>query len=177
MKLALPFLLAASSVGCSQPGMEQAPLTDRFEEAIHRNEEIVFVDSSNLGASMDGSILSLHFFPDSRVHLYTWGNGFSNYPGTYAFTEDHGIELFLEDQSWPLLRLSGEVDSFVLERQDGRRSLTRSHIHTDQEGLRTRIDDADIYPEARSLIFPLTQRIEVEKQDATEKSAPLSEPE
>lgn len=159
MKFALPLLLASLFWGC-KPDVERADLSKLFYEAINEHEEIVFKDSSNLGANIDGSILTLHFFPNSKVQLYTTGNGFSNYSGTYAFTGDDGIELSLGDQSWPPLRLSREGDLFILERQDGLRSLTKSFIHTDREnGIRTIVDDGDIYPEARPLIFPLTQRI------------------
>lgn len=171
MKLALILLLATSFLGCSRSEIKEADLANQFEEAITRNEEIVFIDSSNLGASMDGSILSLHFFPDSKVHLYTWGNGFSNSPGTYAFTENNGIELSFDDQSWPRLRLSNTGNLFILERQDGLKSLTKSYIHTDQDGVRTKVDDSDIYPEARPLIFPLTQRIATAEQNAAEQPA------
>jgi hypothetical protein len=169
MKFAFTLLLATSFWGCSRSEIERADLADQFEEEINRHEEIVFIDSSNLGASMDGSILSLHFFPDSKIHLYTWGNGFSNSPGTYAFTENNGIELIFDDQSWPRLRLLNEGDLFILDRQDGLKSLTKSYIHTDQNGVRTKIDDADIYPEARPLIFPLTQRIATAEQDAADQ--------
>lgn len=177
MKFAFTLLLATFLLGCSRPEIERDGLADRFEEAINRHGEIVFIDSSNLGASMDGSILSLHFLPDSRLYLYTWGNGFSNYSGTYAFIENNGIELFLDDQSWPRLRLSNKSDLFILERQDGHKSLTKSFIHTDQNGVRTNVDDGDIYPEARPLIFPLTQRIGAHKQDTSEQPVTVSESE
>lgn len=158
MKFAFPLLLASLFLGCKSD-IERADLSKLFLEVINTHEEIVFKDSSNLGANIDGSILTLHFAPDSKVRLYTTGNGFSNYSGTYAFTENNGIELSLSDQSWPQLRLTREGDFFILERQDGLRSLTKSFIHTDREsGVRTIVDDGDIYPEARPLIFPLTQR-------------------
>ena len=160
MKLAFPLLLASLFCGC-KPDPEGEDLSKLFYESITKHEEIVFKDSSNLGANRDGSILTLHFFPNSTARLYTWGNGFSNYSGTYAFTGHNGIELSLDDQSWPRLRLTREDDLFVLERQDGIKSLTNSYIHTDREnGVRTIVDDGDIYPEARPLIFPLIQRIE-----------------
>jgi hypothetical protein len=49
---------------------------------------------------------------------------------------------------------------------DGLKSLEKSFVHTDQNGTRRQVDDGDIYPEARPLIFPLTQRIATTKQDA-----------
>ncbi|MBL9081732.1 MAG: hypothetical protein JNK76_08005 [Planctomycetales bacterium] len=159
MKFALLLLPAALLCGCASR-TEPEVLSKLFQAAIEREGEVVFKDSSQLGADADGSILTLHFRPDAKVHLYTWGNGFSNYSGTYAFTEQNGIELSLSDQSWPRLRLVREGDLFVLRRQDGLSSLTKSYVHTDREtGVRTIVDDGDIYPEARPLIFPLTQRI------------------
>jgi hypothetical protein len=152
-------LLAALLCGCKS-STQQGELSKLFQEAIDREGEVVFKDSSKLGADADGSILTLHFRPDTKVVLHTWGNGFSNYSGTYAFTEQNGIELSLENQSWPRLRLTREGDVFVLQRQDGLSSLTKSYVHTDREtGVRTIVDDGDIYPEARPLIFPLTQRV------------------
>ncbi|MBE2286790.1 MAG: hypothetical protein IAE77_25255 [Prosthecobacter sp.] len=156
-------ILAAVCPGCGRSDVGTGDLAERFDEALRRSQEIVFVDRSNLGASWDGAIVSLHFFPDSKVHLYTWGNGFSNHAGTYEFTKNNGLTLSLTDQSWPPLRLLAEGDSFVLERQDGLTSLTRSHILTDPNGVRRKMDDADIYPQARSLIFPLVQRTEPAK--------------
>lgn len=156
-------ILTAVCPGCSRSDVGTVDLAGRFHEALRRSQEIVFVDRSNLGASWDGAIVSLHFFPDSKVHLYTWGNGFSNHGGTYEFTENNGLKLSLTDQSWPPLRLLTEGDSFVLERQDGLKSLTRSHIRTDPNGVRRNVDDSDIYPQARSLIFPLVQRTEPAK--------------
>lgn len=150
---------------CSGPQLQNANLVDQFEQEINRNKELVFIDSSNLGASWDGAILSLHFFPGSKVHLYTWGNGFSNYPGTYAFTENNGIELSFKDQRWPRLRILNEGNLLTLGRMDGLKSLEKSFVHTDQNGIRRPVDDGDIYPEARPLIFPLTQRIATAKQD------------
>ena len=177
MKLVLSFLLASLLCGCKS-GAERADFSKLFYEAINRHGEIVFKDSSNLGANMDGSILTLHFFPDSKVHLYTWGNGFSNYSGTYAFTAHNGIELSLGDQSWPRLRLTREGDVLSLEREDGLRSLTKSFIHTDREsGVRSIVDDGDIYPEARLSIFPLTQRVITAEPDAVEQPATSVEPE
>ena len=166
MKFALLPLLASLFCGCTSD-TERGDLSKLFCEAINRHGEIVFKDSSNLGANTDGSILTLHFIPNSKVRLYTWGNGFSNYSGTYAFTEHNGIELSLSDQSWPRLRLTREGDLFILKRQDGLRSLTKSFIHTDRENeVRTIVDDGDIYPEARPLIFPLTERIVTAEQEA-----------
>jgi hypothetical protein len=166
MKFALPLLLASLFSGCKS-GAERADFSKVFYEAINSHQEIVFKDSSNLGAKMDGSILTLHFFPNSKVRLYTWGNGFSNYSGTYAFTEHNGIELSIGDQSWPRLRLTREEDLFILDRLDGSKSLSKSFIHTDlKNGVRTIVDDGDIYPEARPLIFPLTQRLVTAEQDA-----------
>lgn len=161
--LLLPAFLVCGCTSSTEPG----DVSKLFQEAIDRHGEIVFKDSSNLGADFDGSILTLHFLPNSKVLLHTWGNGFSNYSGTYAFTEHDGIELSLSNQSWPRLRLSREGDLFVLNRQDGLSSLTKSFIHTDLDnGVRTIVDDGDIYPEARSLIFPLTQRIATAGQPA-----------
>lgn len=174
MKFALLLLLASLFWGC-QSDIERADLSKLFYEAINRHEEIVLKDSSNLGANMDGSILTLHFFPNSKVRLYTWGNGFSNYSGTYAFTDQNEIELSLGNQSWPRLHLTSEGDFFILERQDGLKSLTKSFIHTDQNGVRTRVDDSDIYPEARPLIFPLTQRIATAEPGAAGQPATRSE--
>ena len=170
MKCALTLLLAACLLSCSRSETESANLPDPFVKAINEQQEIVFMDSSNLGASMDGSILSLHFFPHSNVHLYTWGNGFSNYRGTYTFTENNGFELSFEDQCWPPLRLSNKEGQFIIERQDGLRSLTKSFIHTDQNGVHTKVDDGDIYPEARHLIFPLGQRVAAEQPAISGKS-------
>ena len=139
-------------------------MANQFVAAINERKEMVFIDSSKLGASMDGAILSLHFFPDSKVRLYTWGNGFSNYPGTYAFTGGNRIDLSFATQSWPPLRLLSRGNGFIIERQDGLKSLTKSYIHTDQIGVRTNVDDGDIYPDALPLIFPLTQRTATAKQ-------------
>lgn len=169
MKLAWLPLLAALLCGCTSR-TEQGDLSKLFHEAIDRDGEIVFQDGSNLGADADGSILTLHFLPDAKVVLHIWGNGFSNYSGTYAFTEHNGIELSLSDQSWPRLRLSREGDLFRLQRQDGLSSLTKSYIHTDRAtGVRTIVDDGDIYPEARPLIFPLTQRMAIAERDAASR--------
>ena len=177
MKFVLPLLLASLLCGCKSD-TERADFSKLFYDAINRRGEIVFKDSSNLGAEMDGSILTLHFLPDSKVHLYTWGNGFSNYSGTYAFTDHNGIELSLIDQSWPRLRFTRGGDLFILERQDGLRSLTKSYVHKDREnGIRTIVDDGDIYPEARPSIFPLTQRIATAEQDAAGQPATRLKPE
>jgi hypothetical protein len=153
-------------VACNRTQSQNASLVDQFEQEITRNKELVFIDSSHLGASADGAILSLHFFADSKVHLYTWGNGFSNYPGTYAFTENNVIELSFTEQRWPHLRILNEGNLFTLARKDGLKSLGKSFVHTDQNGIRRQVDDGDIYPEARPLIFPLTQRLATTKQDA-----------
>jgi len=150
---------------CSNTQPQNANLVNQFEKEINRNKELVFIDSSHLGASMDGAILSLHFFPDSKVHLYTWGNGFSNYPGTYVFTENNGIELSFTDQKWPRLQILNEGNLLTLGRQDGLKSLEKSFVHTNQFGIRRQVDDGDIYPEARPLIFPLTRRIATTQQD------------
>lgn len=159
MKFVLPLLLGFLFGGCKSV-TEKTGLSKLFHEAINRHGEMVFKDSSNLGADSDGSILSLHFLPDSKVWLYTWGNGFSNYSGTYTFTTPNEIELSLDRQIWPRLRLAREGGLFILERLDGLRSLTKSYVHTDLEsGVRTIVADGDIYPEARLSIFPLTQRI------------------
>lgn len=159
MKVSWLLVLVAFSCGCTS-STEPGDLSQLFQEAIDRDGEVVFKDGSQLGADADGSILTLHFRPDAQVVLHTWGNGFSNYSGTYSFTEHNGIELSLEDQSWPRLHLTREGDVFVLRRQDGLNSLTKSYVHTDREtGVRTVVDDGDLYPEARPLIFPLTQRI------------------
>ena len=151
---------------CSSTQPENASLVNQFEKEINRNKELVFIDGSHLGASMDGAILSLHFFADSKVHLYTWGNGFSNYPGTYAFTGNNGIELSFTNQKWPRLHILNEGNLLALARMDGLKSLENSFVYTDQNGIRRQVDDGDIYPEARPLIFPLTQRIAGTKQDA-----------
>ncbi|MBA4016672.1 MAG: hypothetical protein C0483_05745 [Pirellula sp.] len=151
---------------CSRAQPQNANLVNQFEKEINRNKELVFIDSSQLGASLDGAILSLHFFADAKVHLYTWGNGFSNYPGTYAFTENNGIELSFADQRWPRLRILNEGNLLTLGREDGLKSLEKSFVHTDEKGMRRPVDDEDLYPEARPLIFPLTQRIATTKQDA-----------
>lgn len=159
MKCVFPLLLVVLFGGC-QSVTEKAGLSELFQEAVHRHGEMVFKDSSHLGADSDGSILTLHFLPDSKVWLYTWGNGFSYYSGTYTFTGPDELELSLDRQIWPRLRLAREGDVFILERADGLRSLTKSYVHTDGEsGVRTVVDDGDIYPEARPFIFPLTQRI------------------
>ena len=155
---------------CSRSELKNADLANQFEEAININKEIVFIDSSNLGASRDGAILSLHFFAGFKVHLYTSGNGFSDYAGTYAFTDNNGIELSFTAQSWPRLRILKKGNLFTLERQDGLKSLKKSYIHTDQNGIRRQVDDGDIYPEAQLLIFPLTQRIATAEQDAADQA-------
>ncbi|WP_395739523.1 hypothetical protein [Prosthecobacter sp.] len=155
------FLFMLDACSRTQPHANLAP---QFKEKIKKNKELVFIDSSHLGASMDGAILSLHFFADSKVHLYTWGNGFSNYPGTYAFTENNGIDLSFADQRWPRLRLSKQGDLLALGRRDGLKALEKSYVHTDENGTRREVDDGDIYPEARPLIFPLIQRIPDTKQ-------------
>ncbi|MGC3969520.1 MAG: hypothetical protein QM775_19825 [Pirellulales bacterium] len=159
-------VLAFTLAACSKTQPPNANLANQFEKEIDRNKELVFIDGSNLGASTDGAILSLHFFADSKVHLYTWGNGFSNYSGTYAFTDNDGIELSFTNQRWPRLRILNEGNSLTLGRQDGLKSLDKSYVHTDENGVRRQVDDADIYPEARPLIFPLTPRIAAAQQDA-----------
>ncbi|WP_395751319.1 hypothetical protein [Prosthecobacter sp.] len=151
---------------CSRTQPQNASLVPQFKEEINKKKELVFIDSSHLGASMDGAILSLHFFVDSKVHLYTWGNGFSNYPGTYAYTEDNGIDLSFADQKWPRLRLLKQGNLLALGRKDGLKALEKSFVHTDENGTRRQVEDGDIYPEARPLIFPLVQRIATTKQEA-----------
>ena len=168
MKFTLALLLAISFTGCNRMEITKLDLKKHFEEEISRHEEVVFRDSSNLGAKMDGSILTLHFAPASKVRLYTWGDGFSNYSGKYTLPEKNVIELDLEGQSWPELSLSREGGLFILNRRNGIRSLTKSHILTDRNGVRTSVDDADIYAEARSLIFPLTQIIKAKEEGEAE---------
>jgi len=160
MKYALSalFLVLAAALWIHTKGAaEDAALIRAFTEAVDK-QEMVFIDSSNRGASMDGAILSLHFFPDAKIQIYTWGNGFSNYTGSYTVTENNEMTLSFKTQSWPRLRLSAKGDSFVIERLDGLTSLTKSFVHTDENGVRRIVDDGDIYPEARPFIFPLTQR-------------------
>ncbi len=175
----LLFWLTFLSLSCKEQSREFPPdsetgnsLANEFQLALKNKQEIVFIDSSNRGASMDGSILNLHFFENSKLHAYTYGNGFSNYLGSYAFPGNNRIEIQLKDQDWPELVLSKEGDRFFLRRRDGSRSLTNHIVFTDKDGTRSVISDGDIYPEAESRIFPLKQKVsEVERGTADQATA------
>jgi hypothetical protein len=160
-------------ISCSKQTREQTKssdtgnlLVEEFQHALSNKKEIVFKDSSHLGATTDGAILDLHFFTNSQLMAYTWGNGFSYYSGTYTFPGNNRVEIHLKDQNWPELVLSKEGERFQLKRTDGLRSLTKHIIFTNKDGTRSLINDGDIYPEAESRIFPFTQRIDNAAKDS-----------
>lgn len=163
----LPLLCCASILffSCGGPPKGKVPdleagnfLIEEFQLALANSKEIVFIDSSKMGAAIDGSILNLHFFPNSKMKAWVYGNGFSEYRGTFVFPGNNRVEIHLEKQIWPELILSKNGDHFLLTRTDGLRSLTKYFYYKNDDGTRSLGDDGDIYPGAESKIFPFTQK-------------------
>lgn len=140
-------------------------LSQQFYSAMKDRERLIFGDSSKLGASMDGSIMNMHFFKDGRLFVETFGNGFSQYVGKYQLSRDGQLKVLLQNQEWPILVISKDEEGYRIHRKDGLLSLTNHIVVKGPDGsIVDRYRDFDIYPEAEGKIFPFVQKSTAEPQ-------------
>lgn len=133
-------------------------MVDLFKSRV-KDAELVFADQSKLGAKEDGSILNIHFFPDSTVTVSTYGNGFSSYRGEYELRNDSTVVLKFKNQRWPTLKITEKNGVILLKREDGKSSLGKYIVSSRKpDGSEILVDDYDIYPEAKNKIFPMIEK-------------------